>query len=504
DRFELTFEVTDTGVGIPQDKQREIFEAFTQADESTTRRFGGTGLGLTISSQLVGLMGGTLLVESEADAGSRFWFMLQLGVDREREPELRAASAPMLGKRALVVEPDPRHGQALAELLQSWGVDAVTADASQVWSKLRGADAARAPFSFLMLAEAAAASLGTSLADLRQRSRGLGIVLMTLATELDAARKGRLAHCSAQLTKPLVASELLETLTSLLAQPSARPEPRPRQEAPLEVLVVEDNEVNRRVACFLLESAGHRVVAVEDGRRALAVLAERPFDVVLMDGHMPQLDGVETTREIRARERETGQHTPIIALTAQALKGDRERYLAAGMDGYISKPFQSAQLLSTIREIVGQLRRTTNVSVATVAPRPTQPAAPAPASEAESGEAYQRDQLLARMRGAEHLLPQVVRVFAEDAPLLLDALARAVAARDVMHVQQGAHKLVGALLTVGGNRAGQLARAMENEARAGGLEDVDARMSDLHAEVHALLDAMERAGDLVRAPAATG
>jgi CheY-like chemotaxis protein len=326
------------------------------------------------------------------------------------------------------------------------------------------------------------------------------LVLLTLATELDTAREQRLKSCSAQLTKPLVASELFETIASLLAEPKEKPErERPSQDEPMHVLVVEDNEVNRRVACFLLKSAGYHVASAEDGRKALAALSERNFDVVLMDGHMPELDGIEATREIRLRERGTGRHTPIIALTAQAMKGDRERYLAAGMDGYLTKPFQSAQLLGAIRDLLGRSPKQPEREER----RPLANAAP-PVRTGPIVPVYERDQLLSRLRGAERILRQMVNIFGEEVAALVAGLASAVAERNVARVQQASHKLAGALLTVGGSRAGQVARTMEGHARDGSLNNADQLLANLEAEVTALMAAMVEAGDLEKAAAATG
>jgi signal transduction histidine kinase/DNA-binding response OmpR family regulator len=498
----LTFEVADTGVGIARDKQQEIFQAFTQADETTTRRFGGTGLGLAISAQLVSLMGGELKVESEPGTGARFSFQLEIAIDHEAELLLDGARAALAGKRALLVESNQLHLEHVRELLERWGVDPVACEpaaALQVWREAR---AIEDPFALMLIDEASEASRGPSyLASVRaELGEGVPLVLLTLATELDTEREQRLKLCSSQLTKPVVASELFETLTSLLAEPKEKPErERPSQDEPLHVLVVEDNEVNRRVACFLLQSAGYKVASVEDGRKALAALAERNFDVVLMDGHMPELDGIEATREIRLRERGTGRHTPIIALTAQAMKGDRERYLAAGMDGYVTKPFQSAQLLAAIRDILGRSPQPPERE-----PRHPAPAQAAPVRTGPIVPVYERDQLLSRLRGAERILRQMVNIFGEEVPSLIGALTNAVAERQVSRVQQAAHKLSGALLTVGGSRAAQIARTMENYAREGSLAEADQLLAKLQTEVKALTSAMIDQGDLDKPAAATG
>jgi CheY-like chemotaxis protein/HPt (histidine-containing phosphotransfer) domain-containing protein/anti-sigma regulatory factor (Ser/Thr protein kinase) len=497
---ELAIEVADSGVGIAPEKQAEIFQAFTQGDETTTRRFGGTGLGLAISAQLVQLMGGQLSVESAPDEGARFSFRVELGVDHQAELELDASRAAFSGQRALIVDLPPAHRELASDLLEHWGIEVVGAVSAAAHRTLREARESGTPFSFLLLDDQAVSAQSESFfAHLRSVAGArFPIILVTLATPADGARELRAQYVSAQLRKPFVSSELFETVAGLLTDASAA-RPLAEGDAPrdaLRVLVAEDNDVNRRVACFLLQDAGYQVVAVEDGKKAVAALQQQTFDVVLMDGHMPEMDGIEATRAIRLSERGTGRHTPIVALTAQAMKGDRERYFAAGMDGYLTKPFQSAQLYAAIREALAKNPSSALRAELLPEPRPVAPSRSRTARSSLGVAVYDRRQLLARLRGLESVLRQMVQVFSEEAPQLLAALRSALDARDPLPVQKAAHKLAGALVTVSANRAGETARNIENAARREDLSNVEALFQQLSDEVTALNEAMRLEGDL--------
>jgi len=527
----LSVTVSDTGVGVPADKQTEIFLAFAQADESTTRRFGGTGLGLAVSAQLVQLMGGQIGVESAEGEGSRFFFTLGLAVDEEAELARSSASGSCVGLRALLIEPHHAHRELLCELLQAAGLASVVCTPQDALGVLDEAESKGQGFALLIAADECLSDQQDFLPALRRRlGESWPVVLLTRATPPDGARQDRLVLASAQLTKPVVATDLLETIQGLLFQGKLEPEPLPitGDMAPLNVLLAEDNEVNRRVASFLLQDAGYNVVAVENGREALAAIGENRFDVVLMDGHMPEMDGIEATRQLRAREKGTGHRTPIIALTAQAMKGDRERYLAAGMDAYLTKPFQAAQLLSTLREVVGRsppesLRkargnrrflagsrpsagslRPSDAALRSVPPAPdvalvTPAAAPLRARPAMLA-VYAREGLLNRLRGQEGVLRTMVGILDEEAADMLAALSLKVDEGDAAGVEQSAHKLAGALLTVGAERSAATARMLEAGGRAGDLPDAQRLRDNLRDDLRELRQAFLTAGDLPETP----
>jgi two-component system sensor histidine kinase/response regulator len=525
----LRARVSDTGMGVAQEKQRQIFEAFAQADETTTRRFGGTGLGLAICAELVQLMGGAIDVESEPGKGARFFFTFAIEVDEAAERE--RFRPPFSRARVLLIEPHAGHREFLCALLEEWGLEVHTSAPLDAANRLRDAARSGAGFALLIIDSDGVAHLGASFFSRLRGSMGelCPSLQLTRARFARAARGPGAELGSLELSKPVAPSALLEGIAGLLgvrAQPAPkRVAPGPAAE-PLSVLLAEDNEINRRVAQFLLEEAGCRVTPVMDGKQALEALAAQRFDVVLMDGHMPEMDGLEAVSVLRARERESGGRTPVIALTAQAMHGDRERYLAAGMDAYLSKPFTGSVLIATVREVVARAAARAAGGSDPGARGPTQPArgtptglaagtsspavglwesstgpvpgaaSPAAADVSLSPPAYARARLLDRMGGNENLLRQMVQVFWEEAPELLQAVSTALEAEDARQLERAAHKCVGAFLTIGAEAAGRTARSLEIAVRAGELASAPGMAALLTHELRALEQAFVAAGDL--------
>ncbi len=357
----LHFSVSDTGIGIPKEKQATIFEAFTQADASTTRRFGGTGLGLAIASQLTTLMGGRIWVESEPGRGSAFHFCLpfELRAETPTQPA-RGELADLRGMAVLVVDDNATNRRSLEEILAHWGMRPTVVDSGRAAIlAMEHALAAGLPFPFALIDFQMPDQDGFQLADEIQTRPDLGTPMIMMLSSVgqngDAARCKELGIAS-YLTKPVRQSVLLDAMLGILAArghnargvatpphgvPVARREPR-------RILLAEDNAVNRLVVTTILEKHGHTLVTVENGVQAVAAAVRGQFDVVLMDVQMPEMDGLEATAAIRESERATGKHLPIIALTAHAMKGDRDACLLAGMDAYISKPVHPGTLLDAI------------------------------------------------------------------------------------------------------------------------------------------------------------
>ena len=360
--IELCFAVRDTGIGIPPDKQQMVFNAFEQVDASMTRGHGGTGLGLAIATQLVRRMGGHIWVDSELGRGSTFHFTAKLGLPLAPAATASAAPEPMRLREVpvLVVDDNATNRRLLQQVLANWGMQSTLAEGGEAaLTILRHAKHARAP---LVLLDAHMPEMdGFAVAEqIKQDPALAGATIMMLTS---GGRPGDITRCrelgiATYLIKPIMQADLLDAILTALSTgtlaagqpardlPIAEPHAAHRR---LHILVAEDNAVNRRLVVRLLEKRGYLVAAAVNGREALHAMREQEFDLVLMDLQMPEMDGFEVTAEIRRREAALGTHRlPIIALTARALKGDLDRCLAAGMDAYVSKPIEPADLFATI------------------------------------------------------------------------------------------------------------------------------------------------------------
>ncbi len=372
----LTFSVRDTGIGIPLEKQGIIFNAFSQADGSTTRNYGGTGLGLAISSRLVAAMGGKIWVESHTGRGSRFCFTASLGIST-MAPKPLSIETSLAGVRVLVVDDNLTNRIILMDLLRRWGMQPTgAASASEALGHLAHAADQHEPYSLVLTDLHMPEMDGFDLAEqikAQGTSAGAVILMLTSGEHLGDLDRCRQLGISSYLVKPVRREELRRAMKSVLPNQERHPvvANRPRRgeerhsEEAARILVVEDNPVNQRVSATVLQKAGHRVVLADNGDIALRILEQEAFDVILMDVQMPGMDGFQTTGAIRESQRATGIHTPIIAMTAHALSGDRERCLRAGMDDYISKPFNAVAL----RRLVARYTKSLAPSSVTAAGR---------------------------------------------------------------------------------------------------------------------------------------
>jgi signal transduction histidine kinase/ligand-binding sensor domain-containing protein/DNA-binding response OmpR family regulator len=361
DTMMVQFSVRDTGVGIPVEKQQQIFEPFAQADSSTTRKYGGTGLGLTVCLRLVEMMGGKLWVESEPGHGSCFHFTARLGVSKKQRGS-QPAERNLQDMAVLVVDDNATNLLVLQEMLANWGM------------QVRAESGAKAALAFAQAAADAGSPLPLVITDahmpqedgfdlarqLRQNPRcaGAAIIMLTSASQSGDSARCRELGLAAHLTKPVSSWDLRQLICGVLdrdAEEPPAPEPaagglpgKARSAASLKILVAEDNPINQMVAVRLLEKRAHRVTVAATGREAVAAVERERFDLVLMDVQMPEMDGYEATAAIRQAEAGTGRHLPIFALTARAMKGDEERCRLAGMDGYLPKPINSADLYAIV------------------------------------------------------------------------------------------------------------------------------------------------------------
>jgi len=359
----LHFSVQDTGIGISPQKQAFIFESFTQGDCSTGRHYGGTGLGLTISKRLVEMMGGRIWVESTLGQGSTFHFTVRLGVAESVEAAGPVLPSRLADLRVLAVDDNATNRRILEEMLWGWRMKPALAEGAQAaLARLEQGLKTGKPFSLVLTDVNMPGMDGFGLVEEIRKHSGLSdttIVMLTSAGQRGDAARCRELGVSAYLTKPIGEAELLDAILRVLGSSPQMKGPAlvtrhslREDKGALRILLAEDNEVNQKLAVRLLEKRGHSVAVANNGREALEWLEREPFDVALLDVQMPEVDGFETTLEIRRREQSTCRHLPIIAMTAYAMQGDRERCLAAGMDGYIAKPIQPRRLFEALDEIL--------------------------------------------------------------------------------------------------------------------------------------------------------
>jgi PAS domain S-box-containing protein len=482
----LHFSVTDTGIGIPPEQQAAIFEAFRQADGSTTRRFGGTGLGLTISATLVQLMGGRLWVKSEPGAGSTFHFTVALDVANGPKVPQVAVEPPHLN--VLIVDDNDVNRRILTEQVRRWGMraTAVAGGRAAIDGLIAAAPTDR-PFELVLLDANMPDMDGFEVAaEVAKRPELRGATVMMLSSSGEYGDQSRCAELgiTAYLTKPVYVADLLAAIERAIgSKPSTAMSPPAKSTAGglamgaggrrSRILLVEDNVVNQRVASGLLTRRGHHVTVTEDGREALTRLDQETFDLVLMDLEMPVMGGLDATAAIRLRERATGQHVRIVAMTARAMNSDRERCLAGGMDGYLSKPIDPTMLFA----VVEQERDGDGGLEATVAGRPA---------------TFDEDALRQRVSGDHELMTDVIRLFLEDLPKRLGAIKSAVTARDAEALRTAAHALKGAAGNLSAGGLFEAARALERVGAESRMDAADAAWRQLSVEATNVIDVLRR------------
>ena len=475
----LRIEVSDTGIGIEHEALERLFTPFAQADSSTTRNYGGTGLGLAISRQLIELMGGSLGATSAPGEGSTFWFELALA-SVEREGGTLEERREIAGLRVLIVDDNATSRAILARQLSSWQMSCdVAGSAAQALERLDAAAGAGMPYPLALIDKDMPEVDGYELAHvIRQRPALSGVRLVLLSASGGAydAPEADVDGFDGLITKPVRQSRLYEELQAVIAgeRPAGRHarEPAaggktPGRELP-QVLVVEDTPVNQAVVTRMLEKNGYEAHIAENGRKALEAMALDAYAVVLMDCQMPELDGYETTREIRRREGD-GPRIPIIAMTANSMQGERERCLAAGMDDYLSKPLRNRVLKEALEHWMPDATSANVPPAATAAPHVD--AAP----DADAGAELLNELVIADLEGLDgDILPELLALYFDQSAEHLGELDGAIASDDADSVRKTAHKLKGSSLTLGAVHVGEVAAELEMVAKAGGLSGADA------------------------------
>lgn len=491
----LHFTVSDTGIGIPPEKQEAIFEPFTQADTSTTRKYGGTGLGLTISARLVAMMGGKIWFESEEGRGTQFHFTVRLKVVAgQGAPETAIPGEALRGMRVLIVDDNSTNRRILQGMLRLWEMRTAEAEsAAQALTDLIAAQTSGDPFRLLLtdlhMPNMDGFTLVKRIRELPEIST-LAIMMLTSAGHLGDAERCKQLGLRSYLVKPVRKWELLAAVLKAVGQGQITPQsvgPATHPQAPpterLRILLAEDNRVNQTVATRILEKMGHSVVVANNGREALTLLAKQNFDLVLMDLQMPEMDGLTATMNIRQQERQTHAHLPIIAMTAHAMKGDRERCLESGMDRYVAKPVSATELKDAIAAVRG-LRTNRSAIADQVEER---------ATGTGKVPSWNMHETLERLGGDESLLREVVQLFLDEAPKKLTALREAIAQSDADKVHRTAHNLKGELGYLGLAETAQHARELERMGSENDLKGAATMFAALETEMAAVLASMRNA-----------
>ncbi len=475
----LSFEIRDTGIGIPAEKLPHVFEPFVQADSSTTRKYGGTGLGLTITARLVEMMGGHIWVESEPGRGSTFHFTLRLA-SQQRRPSTYDARWPgsLQGRSVLILDDNASSRTILADMVAGWRMKpTAVGDVAAARHAIEQAVQQSEPFALALIDAHVPGPQGFDLAaELRDRPEAARSVILLLSSsdrQADSSRC-RALGLTEHLTKPVKPSDLLERLLKLLAsadeasseRPAAEPiaegvngsAPEPLTSRGLRILVAEDNPVNQHLSAVILQRMGHQVVVVGNGADAVAVSQREPFDLLLMDVQMPDINGFEATAAIRAREASTGAHLPIVALTAHAMKGDREQCLRAGMDGYVSKPLDVHRLQQVMENVLSRRK----VSVLPATPVPFDPTP-----------------LRERTGCDDALVRELAGLFRSESTRLVQGLQRALADHNADAVTRTAHTLLGCAANFHAPEVSAAAQHLEGLARSGNLHQAAAALKNL-------------------------
>jgi PAS domain S-box-containing protein len=491
--LDLHFFVSDTGIGIPEEKQQTIFEAFKQADSSTTRKYGGTGLGLSISAELVKLMGGTMWVESTVGQGSKFHFTVVLEM-KESEPEpLRKEVYKLVDLPILVVDDNASNRRILGEILTNWHMKPTLVNSgAEALSALAKVDSKNI-FALVLLDVHMPDMDGFAVAQQirsNYKQQGTKVILLTSASMPSDVARCRELGISDYLSKPIKQSELFDAIATAMAEHGRKCERYESASAfihdsgrSLRVLLAEDNPVNQTLAMRILERLGHKVQVANNGKEVLERFQAEEFDLILMDVQMPEMDGLEATTAIRAAESSTGKHVPIVAMTAHALKGDREKCLGVGMDGYLSKPIR----IDELKQAMSEVKKISNTGQS---------------SEQNSFRAIgQLDLLLESVMGDRALLTEMAELWLADSAKQEAQIRNGLDSADAIMVQRAAHAIKGSVGTFQASAAQDAANQVELSAKDADLVGARKAFERLLTQIDLIRQDLRQ---LTRAPAADG
>jgi PAS domain S-box-containing protein len=519
DEVELQISVRDTGIGVPESERERIFEPFEQVDNTMRRKVSGTGLGLAICKRLVESMKGRIWCESAVGRGTTFFFTVKLPLAGEAEFEEGAATtATLRAMRVLIVDDNAACREAIADMFLSWGMQPVVAiDGAAAITELETARNEGTRFDLMMVDTRMPGIDGFTLAaDAQRRFKVPGARILMLLTSGDSS--GDIGRCEqlgtpAYLMKPVNQSELFDTLMALIhGENGSRTlfrgavEDAPQTGRALDVLLTEDSPYNQKLALAVLSRRGHRVTVANNGREAVVALRKRQFDIVLMDVQMPEMDGLEATRMIRAAERDSSRRTPIIAMTAQALKGDREKCLDAGMDEYLTKPVRAADLHATIERLTGDAEpvngnldagfgsgpvedRGERSALSTTEANNEPDRKPSGATDPSAVKPPVKwDVALDGVGGDRSLLREVVEAFCQEAPTHLRGIGDGATHGDAKLLSRSAHTLKGGLRFLGAESVASSAESLEKAAKSGRTQGQEQQIETLERETTEILD----------------
>jgi two-component system, sensor histidine kinase and response regulator len=493
----LRFEIADTGIGISREDQARIFAPFTQADASTTRHYGGTGLGLAICAELTSMMGGQIWVSSTPGQGSTFYVTVRLGVGGEAESSAAMSEAldQLRGLRALVVDDNETNRQIIGQLLQHWEmVPEFCFDGPSALAKIHAAASQSQPYPLVILDALMPGMDGFTLASwIKGDPQLVGATILMLSSADRHVYSKRLdeLNVAAYFEKPVTQADLFGAVLRALRIK----QPAPSHILPVEIekvspgnslnlLLAEDTFANEKVIVTILERRGHRVTVARNGHEAVDLAREHAFDAVLMDIQMPIMDGFQATAALRARQQPGQSRLPIIAMTAHAMRGDRERCLAAGMDAYIAKPIDTHRLIELVESFRAELPRTAVIG-----------------SEAKNvsdqriltnGDVANLTASLSRLGGDPNLLCEIIQLFFEDSPELLERVRSCASAGKARETERAAHSIRGLTSNFDAQRAAAAAGEIEDLARIGRLREALLQLPKLEAELECLRNELKQ------------